>query len=268
MLKARYHKMRLKFSLWRCRKWNSWLNWWEAKGRSFIVKRGLFLAVYFAVILLVGNSWLNRLRAPIPLEQLDPLANGFPFSYQKDVEANKQPAKETTVSTKDPPAGQSVTTATSIEKQPPAATPADKPASVQIIALKQLEPPIPGAAIQINYTLSTKWLTLNDWRPHLAVDFTAPAGAKVQAAADGTISSIKANDPYWGTIVVIDHGGGWATSYSNISNPQVTVGEWIAAGKIIGELTENPPIELLEPLHLHFILLQNKEPRDPTDKWR
>jgi murein DD-endopeptidase MepM/ murein hydrolase activator NlpD len=133
--------------------------------------------------------------------------------------------------------------------------------------LDRLYLPLADTKIQNNFALSTKSKTLGDWRSHLAVDFAVQNGAEVLAVATGTVSKILTNDPYWGTVITLDHGGGWSTSYSNINSPTIRVGARVGARQPIGQVTENPPLELLDALHLHFVLLQNGQPMDPNSKW-
>jgi len=57
--------------------------------------------------------------------------------------------------------------------------------------------------------------TFGDWRTHTGVDIAAAIGDEVCAIADGTISAII-EDPMMGKTVVVDHGGGYASTYSNL----------------------------------------------------
>ena len=67
--------------------------------------------------------------------------------------------------------------------------------------------------------------TLADWRTHDGVDISAKPGATVLAATAGTVSSVE-DHPLMGTTVVIDHAGGYTTTYSNLqAKPTVQPGE-------------------------------------------
>lgn len=57
--------------------------------------------------------------------------------------------------------------------------------------------------------------TLDDWRTHDGVDIAAAEGDAVLAACAGTVSSIT-DDPLMGTTVVIQHSGGYETTYANL----------------------------------------------------
>ena len=105
--------------------------------------------------------------------------------------------------------------------------------------------------------------TLGDWRTHAGVDFSAALGTKVQAACDGTVSAIV-EDNLLGTTVIIDHGFGLQSFYSNLAaQPVVAVGDNVAAGSVIGAVGETAIGEIGEVSHLHFAMALNGERVDP-----
>ncbi|NLY53919.1 MAG: M23 family metallopeptidase [Firmicutes bacterium] len=298
MLKTRFHRLRLKLSLWSCDRWNNWRKWWGRFGKPIVNTGRRLLGAYILFVIAVGMIWVMRYRSPSQVPLSSGLEDPFPFTYTGDSDSTwgepaldkpylgslwdysldavdetepgtvaDEPTSQVVEEPITTPAESQASTAPVDESQAGAAPQPSRP-TVASITLEHLEYPVPAATIATGYTLSTKWLTLGDWRPHLAVDFAANAGASVQAAAAGTVRQILTDDPYWGTIVVIAHGGGWSSSYSNVSSPEVAVGEQVGAGQLIGWLHENPPLEMLEPLHLHFILLHNEQAVDPTSKWR
>ena len=76
--------------------------------------------------------------------------------------------------------------------------------------------------------------TLDDWRTHDGVDIAAAEGDAVLAACAGTVSSIT-DDPLMGTTVVIQHSGGYETTYANLqAEPAVETGDTVSAGQTIG----------------------------------
>ncbi len=257
MLKTRYHKIRLRLSLWRCRLWN----WLRTKFASFrLTKRGQ-LGVYLLVVLTIGAFFVSRFEnQPLPghtPEQEEEVVTTVPN------EASQQPEeREYRQEPPAPPGGES-----QAELDEETAEPTE-PVISTVVPLEKLQWPLANASIQCGYTLSAKSATLGDWRPHLAVDFAAERGAEVRAVAAGTVTKLISNDPYWGTYIHIDHGGGWISSYSNIHEPRVQVGERVAAGQVIGLVEENPPIEMVDELHMHFTLLHNGQPIDPSNRWQ
>lgn len=105
--------------------------------------------------------------------------------------------------------------------------------------------------------------TLNDWRTHDGIDISAGVGSEVMAAADGTVTDIKA-DPLWGTVVVIDHPDGLQSVYCGL-NSAVTcrVGDSVHGKQVIGKL-DGVPCEITEPSHLHFGIKSEGKWIDPV----
>jgi len=69
--------------------------------------------------------------------------------------------------------------------------------------------------------------------PHRGVDFRAPAGTAVEAVADGRV--ILAEPHYYaGNSMYIDHGNGVISLYFHLSRFDVSLGDIIKRGQIIG----------------------------------
>ena len=107
--------------------------------------------------------------------------------------------------------------------------------------------------------------TLADWRTHDGVDISAKPGTTVLAATAGTVSSVE-DDPLMGTTVVIEHQGGYATTYSNLqARPTVEPGDLVTAGQIIGAVGATASAEAAQSPHLHFSVTQDGEAVDPGE---
>lgn len=105
--------------------------------------------------------------------------------------------------------------------------------------------------------------TLGDWRTHDGVDIAAEAGTSVLAASSGTVVSVE-EDPLMGTTVVIEHDGGYQTTYSNLqAEPSVAEGDTVSAGQIIGAVGDTAAAEAAQGPHLHFSVTCDGEPVDP-----
>ena len=105
--------------------------------------------------------------------------------------------------------------------------------------------------------------TLADWRTHDGVDISAKPGATVLAATAGTVASVE-DHPLMGTTVVIDHQGGYTTTYSNLqSKPTVEPGDLVTAGQIIGAVGTTAAAEAAQSPHLHFSVARDGEAVDP-----
>jgi murein DD-endopeptidase MepM/ murein hydrolase activator NlpD len=72
--------------------------------------------------------------------------------------------------------------------------------------------------------------------PHYGVDYAAPKGTKIKAAADGVVR-FKGDDFYYsGNFVFLDHGFGLTTIYIHMDTVYVKEGRRIAKGDILGEV--------------------------------
>ncbi len=76
---------------------------------------------------------------------------------------------------------------------------------------------------------------------HEGIDFVAPEGSKIFAAADGTVSDVRLDGsanpltkPY-GNQVRIKHDEGYETVYAHLSQATVTAGQKVKAGDLIGK---------------------------------
>lgn len=106
--------------------------------------------------------------------------------------------------------------------------------------------------------------TMGDWRTHNGVDIEAVLGSHVTASAAGTVTDIY-DDPLYGTTVVISHGGGYETVYSNLAElPTVEIGDTVAAGETIGSVGTSAICEAGQVYHLHFAMRLDGESVDPT----
>lgn len=92
---------------------------------------------------------------------------------------------------------------------------------------------------------------------HSGTDVAAPEGTPILAAADGTVSTANATDPWgggYGYHVILDHGGGLQTMYAHCSAICVVSGQSVRQGEVIGfvgstgQSTGN---------HLHFEVREN-----------
>lgn len=75
--------------------------------------------------------------------------------------------------------------------------------------------------------------------PHRGIDLKAPRGTAVRAPADGVVITAEApfaEAPRYGSVVIIDHGGGWRTLYAHLDSIAVKRGDRVRAGDTLGGL--------------------------------
>ena len=154
-----------------------------------------------------------------------------------------------------------------IKQEPPVEVPeTDKPAVSPSPAALEFSMPVRGEVVtgfspdELVYNK-----TLADWRVHTGIDIAAAIGTKVTAAADGTVKKVYSDDMF-GTTVVIDHGDGIMSIYSNLAKtPTVSEGDRCSGGDVIGAVGDTAIGETGEVAHLHFAMEKDGDVCDPFD---
>jgi murein DD-endopeptidase MepM/ murein hydrolase activator NlpD len=96
-----------------------------------------------------------------------------------------------------------------------------------------LRSPLKFTRISSGFTHARFHPVLQKMRPHLGVDYAAPTGTPVRAAADGTVVLSGWSGGY-GKTVRIRHGRGLETLYGHLSRIDVTRGQHVDQGTLIG----------------------------------
>jgi murein DD-endopeptidase MepM/ murein hydrolase activator NlpD len=95
--------------------------------------------------------------------------------------------------------------------------------------------------------------------PHSGADFLSPAGTPVHAPNAGRV--VVAEDLYFtGNTVVIDHGLGLLSLFAHLSRMDVTPGETVATGQVLGAVGSTGRVT---GPHLHWTLRANGARVDP-----
>ncbi|GAA1732134.1 M23 family metallopeptidase [Aeromicrobium alkaliterrae] len=97
-------------------------------------------------------------------------------------------------------------------------------------------------------------------RQHDGLDFGAPCGTPVAAAAAGTVVRAGHAGGY-GLRVEVDHGGGRVTSYSHLSSAQVAVGSVVTQGQPVARVGTTG---VSTGCHLHFSVHDGGTAVDPA----
>lgn len=106
--------------------------------------------------------------------------------------------------------------------------------------------------------------TLQEWTTHSGIDIKADKTTVVKAAEAGTVKSIK-NDPRYGLTIVIEHDEHFQTVYSNLLTSEFVVeGEKVEKGQSIGTVGNTAVFEIADEPHLHFEILKDNIPEDPS----
>ncbi|NLJ99943.1 MAG: M23 family metallopeptidase [Clostridia bacterium] len=156
--------------------------------------------------------------------------------------------------------GQVRSTGTGIEEREETEGSKDKePASPDLADMKK---PLEGEILRaFGFTYSP---TFNDYRYHRGIDIAAPKGAEVRSVLDGRVedAAINQREAYR---IVIDHGGGWRTSYCHLGTAEVEKGDWVKAGTFIGRVGTPGQDETALGFHLHFEITDEGRPIDPQE---
>ena len=97
-------------------------------------------------------------------------------------------------------------------------------------------------------------------RFHAGLDFPAPTGTPVVAAAGGTVV-FAGYAGGWGLNVVVDHGGCLSTRYAHLSSAAVATGVTVASGQLVGRVGMTG--HATGP-HLHFEVIACGADVDPA----
>lgn len=97
---------------------------------------------------------------------------------------------------------------------------------------------------------------------HTGLDLITSAGTKVFATANGVVSSVVKSQKGKGNYIVIDHGNGYKTTYSHLSNINVKKGQKVRQGAVVGGVGTSGTV--FAP-HLHYEVIYNGEYMNPID---
>jgi murein DD-endopeptidase MepM/ murein hydrolase activator NlpD len=69
---------------------------------------------------------------------------------------------------------------------------------------------------------------------HFGIDIAGQMGNPIFAADNGVVVYAGWNDYGYGEMIVIDHGSGWQTLYAHLSQVNVSCGQEVMKGDVIG----------------------------------
>lgn len=119
--------------------------------------------------------------------------------------------------------------------------------------------PVPGASLGSGFGYRSDPI-LGLRALHQGMDFNAPMGSAVLAAAAGVVVSAEYHRDY-GNMVDIDHGGELVSRYAHLSAIKVSPGQIVRAGQVVGALGSTG--RSTGP-HLHFEVRISGVPQNPS----
>lgn len=234
------------------------------KATEFISGKGFYLVVLLCVAAIgVSGYFLMRSIAGAG-EEPSAAAAGTTQMPDDQTAARPSPSVQPTAR----PSASPSPVPTLTPSVPPTETPDSSPEPTEMVkpAALVFTWPVKGAVIA-SYSVETLLYdeTMLDWRTHEGLDIASSLGTKVLATAAGTVSEVY-DDELMGTTVVIDHGNGLASVYSNLAaKPTVAEGDSVRTGDVIGSVGDTAAAESGRASHLHFAMYKNDLPADPEE---
>lgn len=125
--------------------------------------------------------------------------------------------------------------------------------------------PVSGRIV-MNYSADTAIYdkTLDLYRTNTSIAIEAVEGTDVLASAGGIVENIFLDDEK-GTSVVVNHGNGWLSTYSQLrDNVSVSIGDVVSEGQTIGSVGVPSNYSVSLGSHLDFKLTKDDISSDPT----
>lgn len=238
--------------------------------RQFWEDRGFYLVLLLCVAAIGVAGYVFFFADTNPAETVAYTTAGDPAAVLEPWATGGLPALTTTAGLEPAFGGIPAQTGTSAPQTTAASTAAQTTAAATgTTAAKSVRPsffvsPVPGeilAAFSGDELVYDR--TMSDWRTHNGTDFACADGDRVTAVADGTVQDIY-TDEYYGTSVLLSHGGGLQTVYTGlVADPAVTIGQTVTAGDVIGSVDSGVLFENALPAHLHLEMLSDGVRIDP-----
>lgn len=122
---------------------------------------------------------------------------------------------------------------------------------------------------RVNYDFHDRQYPFRDVAEHEGIDIEADQGTAIRSAGAGTISGIYDGGSQDYSYIVVNHGNGISTLYGHVSSIDVSVGDRVAEGEVIGLSGGEPGTQGAGQFstgpHLHFEVRENSVPVDPED---
>lgn len=115
--------------------------------------------------------------------------------------------------------------------------------------------------VKVTSTFGMRNHPIDDKRQfHMGIDIAAKLGTPVIATADGEVVEVEFRPNGYGKYVVIKHDDTYQTKYAQMSSQEVSVGDKVKKGQIIGKVGSSG--KSTAP-HLHYEIKKDGKPVDP-----
>lgn len=128
-----------------------------------------------------------------------------------------------------------------------------------------MEWPLQGNVI-MNYSMDQTiyFATLDQYKYNPAIIIQAEVNTPVEAVAQGKVTSVETNAET-GATVTVDLGDGYSAVYGQLKEIAWNTGDEIAAGEIIGYVSEPTKYYSVEGANLYFELTKDGAPINPME---
>ncbi|MFC1805124.1 M23 family metallopeptidase [Candidatus Omnitrophota bacterium] len=101
-------------------------------------------------------------------------------------------------------------------------------------------------------------------RRHRGIDLQAEEGTPVLSSRSGRVAIAREQKRGMGKYIVIRHWGGMTTLYGHLSRIDVSKGQFVRQGQVIGAVGKTGNANYRTMLaHLHFEVVNSGKPQDP-----
>ncbi len=125
--------------------------------------------------------------------------------------------------------------------------------------------PASGAVI-MGYSMDQTvfFQTLEQYKYNPAMIISGEVGETINASAAGIVTDI-AETAQTGTTVTLDMGNGYSAVYGQLTDVELSIGDYINGGETLGTLNEPTKYYSVEGPNLYFQVLKDGEPVDPMN---
>ena len=230
-----------------------------ASGKGFYITAALSFVMIVAAIAFVYNSSVNMLRdldIPTTAEQVEKNQTNVSdprVEHTTDKADDMYSAEENTEATEPRQSTATQTTAQTTTEPVTKATQVFKNDSFML--------PV-NTDIYRAFSMSPVYdETMEDWRIHKGVDFSAQAGTDVLSIGNGKVVKVVSDTAY-GYYIDIDYGDFIARYCGLEQGTTVIIDDVVAKGDVVGKVA-SIPCESKQASHLHFEIIRGGTAVDP-----
>lgn len=239
----------------------------KLKRKSFLSEKGFYIALAVSLIAVAVAAFIGVDQAVNQLRQNNQqieedikspnvIENHDEWVIPEQVLTPQDDIVDNRVEEQSPVVSEAPQVSTTITQEPSSTT----SAKTELDYAKPLD-----GVIDVGYSGDDviKSKTLDQWIMHTGIDILADLGTEIKAVNSGVVQRVE-EDSMWGICVVIEHSNGIESHYYGLQQtPNLSIGQEINQGDLVGAVGETAEIESAQDTHLHFAMKQNGEWIDP-----